>query len=68
MKCEGWVRHGGAFTFGPVKWDQCKNEATVKIHFQYDGDIDTLPGCIECWRRCIDAEDIKVISVWPIGE
>lgn len=31
MRCEGYVRKGGVFTFGPVKWVQCENEAVKSI-------------------------------------
>lgn len=67
MKCEGYRRYGGAFTLGPVKWEQCTNEATVNITFVQDGKEHTLPGCLECWQECIENKlDIK--SVNPIIE
>ena len=48
MQCEGWRRTGGAFTFGPVTWDQCENDAIANIKFtQGKESIKTLPGCKE---------------------
>ena len=67
MQCKGWIRTGGAFTFGRPEWKQCKNEAIVMIEFKYpDEKIETLPGCSECWRKCIDQENLNIISVRPI--
>ena len=66
MRCEGWTRKGGIFTLGPVTWHQCENEATVMIKFkQGDEDITTLPGCPKCWQKCIDADNIEILSVEP---
>uniref|UniRef100_A0A6M3LPH5 Uncharacterized protein n=1 Tax=viral metagenome TaxID=1070528 RepID=A0A6M3LPH5_9ZZZZ len=68
-RCEGWTRRGGAFTFGPVTWHQCKNDATVIIKFkQKKEDVTTLPSCLVCWQKCMDAEHIKILSVEPIKE
>ena len=53
MKCEGYRRYGGAFTLGPVRWEQCKSKATVKLTFLEDGKYKTLPACNECWKECI---------------
>jgi hypothetical protein len=66
MRCEGWRRNGGVFTFGPVKWSQCKNDATVMIDLEQDGEQQTLPGCLECWQEAID-KGIKILSVRPIA-
>lgn len=65
MRCEGWRRHGGMFTLGPVTWSQCKNEAVVVIDLEQDGKREKLPGCMECWREAIDS-GIKILSVEPI--
>lgn len=64
-RCEGWRRYGGAFTFGPVKWEQCKNEGIVFIKFKDDGKIKTLPACKECWNECL-SNGIEIIEVRPI--
>lgn len=69
-RCEGWVRHGGAFTLGLPQWVQCENEPTVLITFIDTQDAGkstkrTLPACQGCWQRVIDAK-LKIISVKPI--
>ena len=67
MRCEGWTRKGGAFTLGPVTWSQCENESIVNIKFkQGDEPIATLPACKQCWQKCIDSKNIKILSVEPI--
>lgn len=66
-RCEGWTRKGGIFSLGPVTWSQCENEATVMIEFkQGDEGVKTLPGCSECWQKCIDSDKIEILSVVPI--
>ncbi len=66
-RCEGWVRREGAFTLGPVGWVQCKNKGVVILTFKYpETKKQTLPACSKCWRKCIDDERIKIISVIPI--
>jgi len=66
MRCEGWRRYGGAFSFGPVKWEQCKNEAIVMLELKQDGKIEKLPGCMTCWQEAINTKAIEIISVVPI--
>ncbi len=66
MKCEGWRKEGGAFSLGPVTWEQCKNDATVMIKLQQEGEVSTLPGCQKCWKECIANKEIKVVSVASI--
>ncbi len=67
MQCEGWRRRGGAFSLGPVTWEQCKNDATVNIEVKQEGEVSTLPGCQECWKECIANKGIEVISATPIA-
>ena len=64
MRCEGWRRYGGAFTLGPVKWEQCKNEAVVILTVKQE-EIEDLPACLDCWNEAIDRR-IKIISSKPI--
>ena len=64
-RCEGWRRHGGVFTLGPVVWEQCKNDATVMIKVEQDGKVETLPACPICWNEAIDT-GIKILDVVPI--
>ena len=68
IQCEGYVRTGGAFSLGPVRWVQCENEAKVNIRLIQDGKEETLPGCNDCWQRAIEWKGIKIISVEPIKE
>ena len=66
-RCEGWRRHGGVWTFGPVKWEQCTNEAEVMLTVKQEGKKETLPACKTCWQEAIDNEGIEIISAAPIG-
>lgn len=67
MRCEGYRRHGGVFTLGPVTWEQCDNDATVTLTVVQDGEESTLPGCVTCWNECIE-RGIEIKSVAPIVE
>jgi hypothetical protein len=51
-RCEGWRRRGGAFTLGPVSWEQCKADAVALLTVKQDGEVSTLPGCFQCWDEC----------------
>jgi hypothetical protein len=67
-RCEGYIRKGGVFTFGPIEWIQCNNDAVVEIKFkQKDEPVNTLPACHGCWQKCIDSKNIEIISVNPIA-
>ena len=64
LQCEGWVRHGGAFSFGPVKWEQCKKKPVVNLTIKRKGEKEeTLPACKECWNKCIQGEDIEGLKI-----
>ena len=65
MRCEGWRRYGGAFTFGPVEWKQCAKDGIVLIRFMDGKEERTLPACFECWQECIDNK-VKILEVSPI--
>jgi protein-arginine kinase activator protein McsA len=67
MQCEGYRRYGGAFTLGIVKWEQCKEEATVLITFIEKDETKTLPGCQTCWKECIENK-YSIVKVEPIME
>ena len=67
IRCEGWRRHGGVFTFGPVTWEQCKSRATVNLTVKQEGKVQTLPACPKCWQEVID-NNIKIIKVEPLAE
>ena len=67
MQCEGWRRTGGALSFGPVKWIQCENKATIMLQFkQGDEDITALGACPVYWKECIEHDDITIINASPI--
>lgn len=68
MRCQGYVRDGGVFTFGPVEWKICKKKGIVMIKTIQEGRETTLPACMDCWQRCIDSEKIEIIEVFPIKE
>jgi hypothetical protein len=50
-RCEGYRRYGGAFTLGPVRWEQCDENAIVMIKIVQDGEKKTFPACQECWKE-----------------
>ncbi len=64
MRCEGWRRYGGAFTFGPVKWAQCDNNAIVVLRVEQEK-IEELPACAECWQEALDNK-MEILEVKPI--
>jgi len=70
MRCEGYIRYGGAFTLGPVKWIQCKNEAVVSIKFKggKSDPVKVLPACMDCWKECIESKDIEILEVKPLDK
>jgi len=65
-RCEGYRRYGGAFTLGPVRWEQCHNTATVLLTIEQNGEIlKDSPACAECWEEGRKA-GIKQIEAKPI--
>lgn len=68
MRCEGYRRNGGMMTLGPVRWEQCRNTATVNITVEQDGETKTFPACKTCWKEAIEADKIKILEVVPIEE
>jgi len=67
MRCEGWRRKGGAFSFGPVKWSQCENDAIVVLKVKQDDKVADFPACIECWNEA-NERGIRVLEAKPIVE
>ena len=65
VRCEGWRRYGGAFTLGPVRWEQCDQDATVMLVYKDDGKRRELPGCAHCWKEAIENK-IPTIEARPI--
>ncbi len=69
IRCDGWRRRGGAFTFGPVKWEQCENDAVVILKIRQQGEVKESPCCMECWNESIEnADKIEIIEAKPIRE
>ncbi len=65
-RCEGWTRHGGVFTLGPVTWSQCENEAVVNLTVIQDNEKTTQPICMDCWQNGIDL-GIEIVSAVPLA-
>jgi len=65
-RCEGWRRHGGIFTFGPVTWTQCPESATVMLTVKQDGKKQKLPACPKCWQEARGWKGITVLDAEPI--
>lgn len=68
LRCEGYRRRGGAFTLGPVPWEQCTNDAIVTITaYQKEEPTEyTGPFCMTCWKEALGNPDIKVLKVVPL--
>jgi hypothetical protein len=64
-RCEGFRRYGGAFTLGPVRWEQCKNRSVVTLEIVQDGKTQSLPSCATCWSEAIEKK-IQIKSATPI--
>lgn len=67
MQCEGWRRYGGAFSFGPVVWRQCDNDAVVVVESEQEGEVTKTPVCMNCWNEGIET-GIRIIRVAHIKE
>ena len=65
IRCEGWRRTGGAFSFGPVKWSQCENNAIVMLEVRQK-EVKEFPACIECWNEAI-GRGIEIMEARPLG-
>jgi hypothetical protein len=65
-RCQGWRRYGGMFTFGPVRWVQCKNKG-VALLTTYNSDNGEIqkpkPACVDCWIECIESEVLIIKAV-----
>lgn len=66
-RCEGWRRYGGAFTFGPVVWKQCEDEATVMLKLRQEmEEVKDFPSCHTCWQEAV-AKKIEILKAEPIN-
>jgi len=60
MQCEGWRR----FTFGPVKWSHCTDDAIVTLTVTQDEETEEMPACQRCWHEAIENK-IKISAAAP---
>jgi hypothetical protein len=67
IRCEGYRRRGGAFTFGPVVWKQCGNDAEVELIIVQDKKKSAVPSCVFCWNEAISNDKVQVKSAKPYG-
>jgi len=67
QRCEGYRRYGGAFSFGPAQWVQCKEDATVTLEVEQGGNTETLPACVTCWNEAIENK-LNIIEARPIAQ
>lgn len=65
MRCEGFRRKGGAFALGPVRWQQCENEAVALLKVRQEV-IAEYPSCLICWNEA-KALDVEILSANPIN-
>lgn len=65
-RCEGYRRHGGAFTLGPVRWAQCINSATMRLRIQQpSGSTVELPACPVCLQECRENK-LTILDILPV--
>jgi hypothetical protein len=60
MQCEGYRRTGGAFTIGPVKWEQCPEDAVVILTVEQEGKTQDFPACLKCWKETLENDQISI--------
>ena len=65
-RCEGYRRYGGAFTLGPVRWQQCRKQAIVRITVVQEEGEGTFPACMTCWNEA-KARNVEIKNVEPIA-
>jgi hypothetical protein len=63
-RCEGYRKYGGAFSFGPPVWEQCKENAIVELTIKQEK-TETFPACKTCWNEVLENK-IKVVNVIPL--
>jgi hypothetical protein len=64
-RCEGYRRYGGAFTLGPVRWEQCPENAIVTLTVEQPGGSAVFPACAICWKEAVEKK-IKILKAQPI--
>ena len=65
-QCEGWKRRGGVFTFGPVQWTQCPNDAIVRLTVKQKEGNSIQPACLDCWNEGKEF-GIEILYAEPIA-
>ncbi len=65
-RCEGFRRYGGAFSLGPVTWEQCRETATVMLTIREKKHRGTFPACQTCWNEALSTAGIVVTDAKPI--
>ena len=68
MQCKGCRRIGGILSFGPVRWIDCKNEATVMLTVIQEGNETEMPACNTCWAEGLKTPAIQIKNAVPILE
>ena len=66
IKCQGWRRRGGMFSFGPPVWARCENRATVNITVTQDGKTEIMHACMRCWGEALENDAMVIRAVAPI--
>ena len=62
-QCEGYRRTGGAFSFGPVKWAQCKEHAVFMLEFIQEKKEERMPACMTCLNEALHTNSIKITKI-----
>ena len=75
MRCEGWTKHGGAFSLGRPEWRQCKNDAVIilsgtqsKCNGTNKRERFSMPACMDCWIKAQTTNHMKIKNAIPIKE
>lgn len=63
LQCQGWRRTGGAFSLGPVTWNQCEEIPAVMLIVK--GQTEPMAACGICWNECIET-GVEILTATPI--
>lgn len=67
VRCDTWRRHGNAFSFGPMTWTQCPNDAVVLLTVEQEGlVVKDSPACAACWEESRE-RGLKQLDAKPIA-
>ena len=67
VRCEGYRRFGGAFSLGPVTWQQCSERAIAVLTIEQDGKVQDVPACSKCWTEAMYYGGIKITATRPVA-